>query len=166
MPQKVTGFLGLLFIMSLLSCRSDPLGTPAISAEGRYMVYGAIESIINVGDFDKGLFRYNFRTGHETQIIPGSDGVQGYSRPKVSVQGDKLACRYFDGSWLYIYLMDADGSNRLRINKGYDAEFTDDGKFLIYLTSQGLCQFDLQSGEDTLILDQPTTGYNIEVLTL
>ena len=151
-----------------INLTSSPLceGNPAISRDGEFIAYEAIESIIDVGNFDKGLFRLDLFNLHKTQIVPGSDGVTGFSMPKLSMDSQQIAARYFDGSWLYVYLMDIDGENQVKIAKGRDMEFTQDDKYLIYLGQDGLHKFDLSNKKDELILDQEIGGHNIEVAAM
>jgi len=138
-------------------------GYPAISKNGGFIVYSVIESIINVGAFDKGLFKLDLFSLNKTQIVPGSNGVTGFSGPKLSSDSKYIACRYFRASWNYIYLMDSDGKNQIEIAKGSDVEFTEDGNSLIYLGHDGLHIYNISTKTDALIYAQQIWGYNIEV---
>ena len=151
-----------------INLTNSPLheGFPAISKNGDFIVYSAIESTINLGDFDKGLFRLDLFSLNKIQIVPGSDGVRGFDHPKLSIDSKYIAARYFDGSWLYIYLMDIDGKNQIEIAKGLDMEFTPDGEYLIYLGHDGLHKFNMSDKTSALILAQQIWNFNIEVGSL
>ncbi|MBU0713630.1 MAG: hypothetical protein ABIJ40_16425 [Bacteroidota bacterium] len=140
-------------------------GAPAISKDGNFIVYNVIESTINVGDFDKGMRKLDLNTRLVTQITAGNNGVSGFDMCKISVDLKYIACRYFDASWLYIYLMDIDGNNQIELGKGIDVEFTQDGKFVIYQSNDGLHKYNIAEGTDELILNQDISGFNIEVST-
>ncbi len=150
-----------------INLTNSPLreGFPAISRNGDFIIYSAIESIINVGDFDKGLYKLDLFTLSKTQIVEGSNGVTGFSEPKLSIDSKYIAARYSDGSWLYIYLMDSDGKNPIELGKGVDVEFTQDGRYLIYQAHDGLHKVSISDKTNDLILAQPIWGYNIEVST-
>jgi Tol biopolymer transport system component len=70
-----------------INLTNSPLseGYPAISKSGDFIVYSAAESIVDVGDFDRGLFKLDLFSLNKIQIVPGSNGVTRFSDPKLSI---------------------------------------------------------------------------------
>ena len=63
--------------------------------------------------------------------------------------------------------MDFDGTNQIYLGDGFDHEFTQDGKYLIYFTSDGLHKYNIDEKTNGQLLEIDMGNYlNIEISSI
>ena len=139
---------------------------PSIASDNTFFIYTAVESIVNVGDTYKGIFRYDFTTKTTTRLVSANDHVKMHLNPILSNNLRNIVCHFSDGSWTYIYLMGSDGNNVKNLGKGSDAKFTKDSRYVVFQGNDGLHMYDINLQRDSLVLNSPIWGYNLEVSTI
>jgi Tol biopolymer transport system component len=135
---------------------------PSVATDNSFFVFSAMRSG-NGADADLGMFSYDFITNTVRPITQSMSGVNRNYSPIVSPDSKKIVYKYFNGSWIYIRLADIDGKNEIDLGKGTDANFTKDGKFIIYHNNSGLSTYDIEKKTNDVILPNLAWGYNIEV---
>lgn len=123
----------------------DNISGPVISKDEKYIYY-----TYSNGFRMCGIYKYDIAAKSKTKISMDGDG---YYQPKISPDGSKVAFIKFDGSWIYVGIMDSDGKNAKIIDKGTEPEFSNNGKTIYYIDGDNINAYDIQTGTKKILIE-------------
>ncbi|MFK8112390.1 MAG: hypothetical protein AB8B91_09315 [Rubripirellula sp.] len=123
--------------------------SPAVSPDGNWILFDATPE----NEPNRTQIHLTQSDGSDTRYL--CDGAM----PSWSQDATQFACsRYQDGSGVWI--MNLDGTPHQRIDDGWSAQWSPDGKSIAYVKNDGLQVFDVQSGESRTLLEKSDHAYD------
>jgi len=121
---------------------------PVFSPDGNHIYYYLYE---DNEWFSPVIYKYEISTGKRTKL---TTKTQALYEPIISSDNKLISCSYFDGSWLWVCLIDSSGNNMKIIGKGNYPAFTNDSKKIVYLDYSGIYEYSITDLTITKLIDR------------